>query len=83
MVAAYDPYGEKEFGDWEDPYIHLLLDACEGCPTCVTWPGKTYSQIRAERLDLVSRRRLRARPEQTVDEVGREDRNHWSERYAG
>lgn len=82
MSTVYDPYGEKEFGDWEDPHVHLLLTGCGGCPMCVTWPGKSYGRIRAERAALVSRRRLAA-PEQTTAEVAREDRNHWSQRYAG
>lgn len=83
MATVHDPYGEMEFGDWEDPYNHVLLTMCTGCPMCVNWEGRTYEEIRAQRLALISRRRLAASPEQTTDEVGQEDRDHWSQRYAG
>ena len=83
MVAAFDPYGEQEYGDWEDPYNHIFLTMCTGCSMCVAWEGKPYDQIRSERRALVSRRRLASNPEQPISEVGREDCDYWTQRYAG
>lgn len=51
--TAPDPYG-LEYGDWEEPYGH---DDCTGCAMCAAWEGRSYEQIRAERLADVARRR--------------------------
>lgn len=77
MNHAPDPYGE-EYDDWEDPYAHAFLTMCTGCALCANWPGKTYDQIRTERINQVEARRLReGRDEETPDEVARADRAHW------
>lgn len=54
MSDTTDPFG-KEYGDWEDPqYEH---DYCTGCEMCAPWEGRTYEQIRNERLVTVVQRR--------------------------
>lgn len=83
MPPIDDRYGEKEYGDWEDPYIHALITMCSGCPMCVTWEGRLYDDIRAEREALVCRRRARTAGEPTTSQVARDDRDYWNERYAG
>lgn len=81
MTGVHDPYG-LEYGDWVDPYTHSLIEMCTGCPMCVTWEGKPYDQIRAERMALVSRRRLRERSEPTTIQVARDDRAYWDQKYS-
>jgi hypothetical protein len=73
-IPTFDPYGETDYGDWQDPFVHKLLEGCPGCVMCVGWEGKTYDQIRAARISLVVGRRLRDRPEPTAQEIAREDR---------
>jgi hypothetical protein len=82
MAAVHDPYGETDIGGWEEPFQHILINGCTGCTTCVGWKGKTPEQIRAERLALVSRLRLAAKPEQSAAEAGQEDRDHWNTLYS-
>lgn len=81
MAAVFDPYG-SEYGNWEDPHVHILLGQCAGCVTCAGWRGKTVNEICAERAAFVCRRRGHARPEQTAAEVAAEDRAYWDDRYA-
>lgn len=83
MLQPYDPYGELEYGDWEDPVNHMLITMCDGCPMCVTWPGKTHDQIRSERLALIARRRAARPTDPSPAEAGTEDRAYWTDRYAG
>lgn len=77
-IPRYDPYGETDYEDWEDPFVHELLEGCPGCATCVGWKGKTYNQIRVARAGLVVGRRLRAAPEASAREIAREDRDYWT-----
>jgi hypothetical protein len=77
-IPIFDPYGE-EYGDWEDPYSHVFLTMCTGCPMCVAWEGKPYDQIRAERVDLTVRRRSRRVLEPTAREIAAEDRAYWNQ----
>lgn len=81
-TGRYDPYGEEYNDGWEDPYRHILLSACTGCPMCITWKGKTSDQIRAERMAQVARRRAREEREPTAGETGREDRAYWADQYS-
>lgn len=76
-IPVDDRYGELDYGDWEDPESHLFLTMCDGCPMCVGWPGLTFDQIRAQRVNLVEGRRMRDRPEPTAREIAREDRAYW------
>lgn len=77
MNRAPDPYG-TEYGDWEDPYTHAFLTMCTGCALCANWNGKTYDQIRGERISQVEAHRLReGRDEETPSEVARADREYW------
>lgn len=77
MSSAPDPYG-LEYDDWEDPFIHTFFTLCTGCSLCASWKGKSYNQIRAERVNQVEARRLReGRDEETPEEVAQADRRHW------
>lgn len=81
MRGRHDPYGE-EYGDWEDPYVHIFTTMCTGCSMCVTWTHKLYDEIRSERIALVLSRRVREAGEPTCKQVAREDRDHWSDVYS-
>ena len=81
-IPVFDPHGETDYKDWEEPESHLFHTQCNGCPTCVGWsPGLTFDQIRAQRVNLVEGRRLRDSPEPTAREIAREDRDYWDSRY--
>jgi hypothetical protein len=48
-----DLYGQ-EFGDWEDPVVHLTVTLCTGCTLCIPWEGRSYEAIRADRIAQVA-----------------------------
>lgn len=76
-VPIFDPLGETDYGDWEDPFVHKLLRGCPGCARCARWGDKTDHQLRAQRVNLVVGLRLRDRPEPTAREIAQEDRAYW------
>lgn len=77
-IPRYDPYGETDIKGWQDPFVHKLLKGCPGCAdVCADWTGKTYDQIRAQRVNLVVRLRNCERPEPTAREFALEDRYYW------
>jgi len=80
-IPIIDPHGETDHKDWQDPFVHKLLENCPGCAMCVDWDGKTGDQISAARTRLVTGRRLRAATEPTAREVAMEDRMYWDSRY--
>lgn len=80
-TPTHDPYGELDYGGWEDPFAHKLLRNCPGCVLCVAWDGKTGDQISAARARLVTGRRHLAVTEPTARQVAQEDRDYWNSRY--
>jgi len=73
-TPTFDPYGETDYGDWEDPFVHKLLRQCPGCVICVGWGRRTDDQITAARISLVVGRRLRDTGEPTGSQIAQEDR---------
>jgi hypothetical protein len=81
MTRTNDPYGEQDYGAWEDPFVHALLTNCTGCPMCFTWGSKSPAEINADRVGLVMRHRAFVAAEPTARELAQEDRDYWNAAY--